>query len=1178
MPVFDNSQTMMAGSSAQSTGLDVGDYEEKAGLFRGGAEDDCMEKTPAAEGHRGCWTLSCWVKRHKLSTDQAIFGAWSDDNNRDVFRFTSADKLNFQSGQSGSFKELLTTRVFRDTSSWYHICLAVDTGQRNTEANRYRLYINGVEETTLDTNTAHTGESGKINDDVKHWIGARGHSSGPTVDSYGRFSIADMKLIDGHALTPDAFGRTSADTGQWVPKTYANKMKLIPRTDGTAIGDMTSQSGLASAFDGTLFKAYTASASSDGSLSTAYIGKDWGSGNSNKVTGFIVYSITDYGIVGSTASTFTFKLYGSDSSPSNSTDGTLLYTSSSVTDANDRGALRYFVDTTIRSEETVSSFTATTAYRYHWITTTPNATEGVYISQVQFFEDESSAQYGTNGFDLNFAYGGGIERSGEDEYTITAAGTLQRTAAGNADSSAYFRHILTGDFRVDWRQGQTSYAGGGDSMIIGVAPASLMTPVSGTSGWNHGAGRQSTSWDVNFGSTGASDGQCFTQAGAQSHTAVTYSTSTVFSLRRTGSTIKLFVDGSADHTYSATSSVDMVFYYGSGNKDDTNTITNFSIEDDGNGNSGNLHTISLGNDVSGNNNDWITDQSPRQTNDAPYDNLCTMNTNDCQTGQTFTRGARGLINGTTSTNRATHFITDPDTLYYWEMQFESGTGSTTIANIGLSLSYPPVNANLAQAGTWVYMSSGDIYDEGSSSSYGSTYTTGDTIACALYKNAMWFGKISGTTITWQNSATAAEIAAGTTTNAAFTGIPTSDGVAPAMGNHSGSYTHTWTSRFSSLNEWSGITNLPEGATQISTANMLDPSIGASADSRHNDYTNSVLYTGNGTAIGSGGNTITGVGFAPDFVTIRARNSNGLNNMNFDSLRGATKRLYWDGTGAEATDTETLTSFDSDGFKLGNSGNVNENTTNYVAWCFKAGTAQGSTATTGSGTLKTYTADYNTDSRFSIVRYTGNGSDNHTIPHHIGVAPDFVISTRLTGTDGWYVFHSMMTTDPSSDYIRIDSNSGTSDEDEIWTDAVPTSTVVNLGTNTGINANDVPYIMYAWANGDHFMSGRYTGNNSTTDGGPFIWCGFTPQIVITKRYDSSDNWRIIDNARHTFNDGSMPALKMNETDTESDAGNRNVDFLSNGFKIADTDSDSNANEGTYIWCAWAEQPFKYANAI
>ena len=189
-------------------------------------------------------------------------------------------------------------------------------------------------------------------------------------------------------------------------------------------------------------------------------------------------------------------------------------------------------------------------------------------------------------------------------------------------------------------------------------------------------------------------------------------------------------------------------------------------------------------------------------------------------------------------------------------------------------------------------------------------------------------------------------------------------------------------------------------------------------------------------------------------------------------------MFWDGNGAEATDTETLTAFDTDGFTVGNSGNVNENTTNYVSWNWLAGTAV-SGDTTGSGTLKTYTGQVNTDSKFAIIKYVGNGSDNHTIPHHIGAAPDFVISTRLTGTDGWYVFHSRMTSDPSSDYIRIDSNSGTDDEDEIWTDAVPTSTVVNLGTNTGINANDVSYIMYAWANGDSFMSGHYEGSGSAS---------------------------------------------------------------------------------------------------
>ena len=110
-----------------------------------------------------------------------------------------------------------------------------------------------------------------------------------------------------------------------------------------------------------------------------------------------------------------------------------------------------------------------------------------------------------------------------------------------------------------------------------------------------------------------------------------------------------------------------------------------------------------------------------------------------------------------------------------------------------------------------------------------------------------------------------------------------------------------------------------------------------------------------------------------------------------------------------------------------------------------------------------------------------------------------------------------------------------------------------------------------------MSGRYEGSASASD--PVnLWCGFRPQIVITRRYDSGDNWRLIDTARSPHNDTTTAGLKLNATDTESDAGNRNIDFTASGAVIRDTDADTNASGGDYIWCAWAHTPFKFGKGF
>ena len=162
-----------------------------------------------------------------------------------------------------------------------------------------------------------------------------------------------------------------------------------------------------------------------------------------------------------------------------------------------------------------------------------------------------------------------------------------------------------------------------------------------------------------------------------------------------------------------------------------------------------------------------------------------------------------------------------------------------------------------------------------------------------------------------------------------------------------------------------------------------------------------------------------------------------------------------------------------------------------------------------------------------------------------------------------------------------STEGQTQNASAFNSTAPTSTNITVGTNSGTNKDGDNYIMYAFANIQGFSKiGKYTGNGNAA--GPFIYTGFRPGFLITKRFDQdSDGWRWGDDTRpifdgNTVNDGSLPQMKLNAEESESSSGARNIQLVSNGFHVMDTDGDTNANNGTYIYCAFASAPFVTSN--
>jgi hypothetical protein len=317
-----------------------------------------------------------------------------------------------------------------------------------------------------------------------------------------------------------------------------------------------------------------------------------------------------------------------------------------------------------------------------------------------------------------------------------------------------------------------------------------------------------------------------------------------------------------------------------------------------------------------------------------------------------------------------------------------------------------------------------------------------------------------------------------------------------------------------------------------------------------DYFNTVLYTGTGAT-----QSITGVGFQPDWVWIKERSASASDHNLSDAVRGAGKALFSNTTGAEydyGTGTGgNLRSFDSDGFSLGTASQTNDNGTTFVSWNWLAANGTGVSNTDGSITS---TVSANTTSGFSIVSYTGNGTDNDTatIGHGLGVAPNFIITKCRSEAGGWI---SSSTSLGWNNVVSLNTTDASSAGTQAFgvTGVTPSSITFTVSANSGgnhTNINNATYIAYCFAEKKGFSKfGSYVGNGNAD--GTFIYTGFKPAFVIMKRSDSADNWlndRLVRDSYNLANKRLFP----NQSAAEDTSVNGSIDILSNGFKQRGSD--------------------------
>ena len=333
-----------------------------------------------------------------------------------------------------------------------------------------------------------------------------------------------------------------------------------------------------------------------------------------------------------------------------------------------------------------------------------------------------------------------------------------------------------------------------------------------------------------------------------------------------------------------------------------------------------------------------------------------------------------------------------------------------------------------------------------------------------------------------------------------------------------------------------------------------------------------LYTGSGSSGLSVTNGANAGDFKPDLLWIKPRSLTD-NNVIFDSSRGSDRQLKPNGTDAEDTHSPARITFETDGFDVDTTDqNYNQSSATYVAWQWIAN--GGTTSSNSSGDITT-TVQANTTAGFSIFTYTGTGTDGDTIGHGLGAVPDWIwIKARSIANDQT-IYHSANTSAPETEFLIMQDTDATSDSNTRWSDTAPTSTLITLGNNAGVNGSTQTYVGYAFAEKQGYSKfGTYTGTSNAD--GPFIYTGFKPAWIILKRSSSTGNWLMYDNKRDTDNE-ALSYVLSNKNDAESTAAD-GIDLLSNGFKIRRTGVSWNNSGDTYIYMAFAEHPFVSSKGV
>jgi hypothetical protein len=560
----------------------------------------------------------------------------------------------------------------------------------------------------------------------------------------------------------------------------------------------------------------------------------------------------------------------------------------------------------------------------------------------------------------------------------------------------------------------------------------------------------------------------------------------------------------------------------------------------------------IGKDSSGNGNNW-TPNNISVTAGVTYDsmldvptNTSATNANFCvinpinQSGQTITNGNLTAQWSLTAAGHRSTFAMDSGK-WYWEVTMTSISNQTSTGIIRTDSSLTTDFAVVGSNAVSYFALTGGRYVNGTLTAYGATYATGDIIGVAVdvtnntitfYKNGTSQGAITGLSLSgfsWYVASCNSNNQANQIANYNF-------------GQRPFSYTP------------------PTGFVALNTFNLPDPAV-------VNGATQFAVttYTGTG-ATQNVTNTVNDVSFKPDFIWIKSR-SNITNHTIFDSVRGINSTsagLFSNLLDAEGTSVNCVSATLSNGFTIsGSSGSLNLNTYTYVGWQWKASNATAVTNTSGSITSS---VSANPTAGFSIVTYTGTGA-NATVGHGLGVAPRMILNKARNSAFNWHVYVAAI---GNGDLEGLNTTSAYNAGSNWFNGTAPTSSVFSAGASQGT----ATYVSYCFAEvAGYSKFGSYTGTGNSD--GNFVYLGFRPRFLIIKPTSTTGNWELIDTTRDTYNPSAL-LLRANSSAAQVSASPIN-DILSNGFKPRSANGSQNDAGVTYIYAAFAENPFKYSLA-
>ena len=607
----------------------------------------------------------------------------------------------------------------------------------------------------------------------------------------------------------------------------------------------------------------------------------------------------------------------------------------------------------------------------------------------------------------------------------------------------------------------------------------------------------------------------------------------------------------------------------------------------------------LGNDVSGNNNDFTPanlsahDQmldTPTFNSDSNGGNFCVMNPLNSGSNNTFSEGNLKVTNSSGGCTALGTMSLVTGHKWYFEGKC-TGSGNNWIGIIEENGYTNSANTNSSIAGsgsfnTYLYGYNGYIYYGSSSASTGATFGSGDimgvlvdlesgTNTIQFYKNGTAQGSAFNLTGTGINYTPMSDRGSGSGDGFWF-----NFGQEGTFGTGSGGGNSDATG-YGSFYYDDGAAAKAICTGNLPTADAVDPA--QTDDNFPQKMFSPLIWTGDG----NNSRAITGLGFQPDWLWFKSRSS-AFSNRLYDTSRGISstggKRLFSNTNGAEVDQTsgQDISAVGTDGFTTGaSSANYNNDTNSgglNVAWCWRAN--GGTTSTNTQGSVDS-TVQTDPSGAFSIVTWAGGGGAA-TIGHGLSGAPSFMVAkSRTSGATvmDWVAFHQNMNGGayPANESRMYLNSTGGYSTGALWQNDNNSSTV--FGVTSNINNSSKNYVAYCFTDVEGYCKAGYFEGNGNTNG-PFVYTGFRPSLVMRKRTDGSGSWLVKDDARNPTNDGSIEVLTWNDSGAENPQTETSdgVDFLSNGFKLKATNNGSNGSGLDYIYLALSFNPFKYSTAF